>query len=109
MVLYEDIRNWTSGNEIIDDFIREMQLKFDYHDYHSSLFEWIPYNQFNGIKEIGKNGCSTVCSAIWKDGPLCYNENNYAYNNKWMRNSNKKVALKWLYKLQNINEFLNRV
>ena len=35
-------------------------------------FEWIPYNQFGNIEEIGKGGFATVYSAIWKDGPLGY-------------------------------------
>src|SRR5215211_5649856 len=60
--------NWTSGNEKIDDFIQEMQLKTD--KYNDILFEWIPYNQFNNIKEIGKGGFATIYSAIWKDGLL---------------------------------------
>jgi hypothetical protein len=38
-----------SGNEKIDDFIQERQLKTNKNDV---VFEWIPYNQFN---EIGKN------------------------------------------------------
>ena len=41
----------TSGNEKIDNFIQEMQLKID--RYNDILFEWIPYNQFSDIKEIG--------------------------------------------------------
>ena len=47
-----------------------MQLKVNKHD--DIIVEWIPYNQFNHIKEIGKGGFATVYSAIWKDGPLKY-------------------------------------
>ncbi|GBC03670.1 hypothetical protein RclHR1_05250006 [Rhizophagus clarus] len=59
-------------------------------DYESSpKIKWIPHNQFNDIKEIGKNGFSTVYSAIW---------------------DNKQVALKCLHNSQNfIYEFLNEV
>ena len=64
--------NWTSENEKIDDFIQEMQLKID--KYNDIVFEWIPYNQFSDIKEIGRGGFATVYSAIWKDGPLEYDE-----------------------------------
>src|SRR5437016_2546512 len=60
-------KNFTSGNEKIDNFIQEMQLKID--EYSDIIFEWIPYNQFNKIKEIGKG-------AIWKDGPLYYSNYN---------------------------------
>src|SRR5437764_7554181 len=62
--------NWTSGNEKIDNFIQEMQLKIE-----SSLdivFEWISHDQFSDIKEIDKGGFATVYSAAWKDGPLKY-------------------------------------
>src|SRR6266516_1556400 len=62
--------NWTSGNEKIDNFIQEMQLKIDEHD--DMVFEWIPYNQFSDIKEIGRGGFATVYSAIWNYGPLEY-------------------------------------
>ncbi|UZO17004.1 uncharacterized protein OCT59_008370 [Rhizophagus irregularis] len=80
----------TSGNEKIDDFIQERKL------------EWIPYNQFNEIKEIGKNGSMTAYSAIWKNGPL------YKYNGKYTRDSNKEVALKCLHNLQNpIDSLIN--
>src|SRR5436305_2180898 len=65
--------NWTSGNEKIDNFIQEMQLKIN--DRRDIVFEWIPYNQFSDIKEIGRGGFATVYSAIWKDGPLKYYEN----------------------------------
>src|SRR5438874_13234362 len=66
--------NWTSGNEKIDGLIQEMQLKIN--KYRDIVFEWIPYNQFSNIKEIGKGGFATVYSAIWKDGKLYYDEDN---------------------------------
>src|SRR5688572_15017383 len=73
--------NWTSGNEKIDGFIQEMQLKID--SYSDIVFEWVPYNQLSDIKEIGKGGFATVYSAIWKDGPLKHNE----YMEKYTRKS----------------------
>ncbi|GET57758.1 kinase-like domain-containing protein [Rhizophagus irregularis DAOM 181602=DAOM 197198] len=92
---------WTSGSEKIDDFIQERQLKV-YND-NDIVFEWIPYNQFNEIEETGKNGCITVYSAIWKDGPFHYNNWTKKYD-KFESNSNKKVALKYLY---NSKEFID--
>ena len=53
------------------------QLKINH--YNDIIFEWIPYNQFSDIKEIGIGGFATVYSAIWKDGPLKYDEDNYEY------------------------------
>ena len=96
--------NWTSKNEKIDNFIQEIQLKIDHP--HDIVFEWIPYNQFSDIKEIGQGGFATVYSAIWKDGRLNYNSSSKEYTRK----SNYEVALKCLHNSQNItNEFLNEV
>ena len=96
--------NWTSGNEKIDNFIQEMQLKIKQYD--DIVFEWIPYNQFSDIKEIGRGGFATVYSAIWKDGPLEHNRNNAEYT----RNSDYKATLNCLQYSQNItNEFLNEI
>jgi hypothetical protein len=102
--LKQNFVNWTSGNEKIDNFIQKMQLKII--SYNCIIVEWIPYNQFNNIKEIGKGGFATVYFAIWKDGPL-----KYQYGKKqYKRTPNKKVALKCLHNSQNItNEFLNEV
>src|SRR5256885_13003307 len=86
--LKENFTNWTSGNEKIDNFIQEIQLKID--DLEDIIFEWIPYNQFSDIKEIGKGGFATVYSAIWKNGQLKYN----TMSKEYIRNSNHKVALK---------------
>jgi serine/threonine protein kinase len=97
-----NFNNWTSENEKVDNLIQEMQLKI--HDSSDIVFEWIPFNQFNNIEKIGRGGFATVYSAIWKDGPLNY------YKNDWIRDSNKKVALKCLENSQNISdEFLNEV
>jgi hypothetical protein len=90
---------WASGNEKIDEFIQEKQLKIK--DHKDVVFEWIPYNQFNEIKETGRNDI-TVYSAIWKNGPLYYVDN----DDKYIRDSNKKVALKCLYNSKDSIEYL---
>src|SRR4051794_35956412 len=96
--------NWTSGNEKIDELIQEMQLKID--KWNDIVFEWILYDQFSDIKEIGRGGFATVYSAIWKDGRLIYKYNKKEYT----RESDYEVALKCLHNSQNItNEFLNEV
>ena len=95
---------WTSGNEKINNFIQGMQLKINHPN--DIVFEWIPYDQFSNIKEIGRGGFATVYSAIWKDGPLEYDK----YNRVYTRNSNYKVALKCLHHSQNVtNELLDKV
>jgi hypothetical protein len=100
------LKNYTtiSDNEIIDNFIQEMQLKID--SYDDIVFEWIQYSQFNNIKEIGKNEYITLYSAVWKDGPLNYNVSKYEY----IRNQNEVVTLKYLINYQNIMDtFLKKV
>ena len=92
--------NWTSGNEIVDNYIQERQQNIGEPD--NKIFEWIPYNQLNDIKEIN----SDLYSAIWKDGPLyfCF------YKKEYLRKSeNQKVILTYLYNSSNTNEFLEEV
>ena len=98
----------TSGNEKIDNFIQEMQLKID--KWNDIVFEWIPYNQYTiDIKEIGKDDFITLHSAIWKDGPLNYHSSSRKYTRSLYRVA-RKVTLKCLHNSQNItNEFLNEV
>ncbi|GES81759.1 kinase-like domain-containing protein [Rhizophagus clarus] len=84
--------------------INEMQLKISRWD--DIMVEWVPYNQFNNVKEIGRGGFSIVYSATWKDGPLQHDE---CYG-KSKRMPNKEVALKCLKNSQNLsNEFLNEI
>jgi len=92
------VQNWTSGNEKIDDFILEMQLNIN--NYNNRAFEWIPYNQFNEIKETSKDHFTTVYSAIWRDG-LLYHE-----YKEYKRDSSKEVALKYLNNSHNSTEIL---
>ncbi|GET64903.1 kinase-like domain-containing protein [Rhizophagus irregularis DAOM 181602=DAOM 197198] len=86
-------------NKEINDLIQEIKLSIDRRS--DIMFEWIPYDQFNDIKEIGKGGFSTVYSAIWKDGLLSY---------KGKRKSNTKIALKCLNNSQKLlDKFINEV
>ncbi|GES83275.1 kinase-like domain-containing protein [Rhizophagus clarus] len=101
--LKNNFKIWTSGNEKIDKFIQERQLKIDEYD---TIIEWISYNQLDKIKETVKNGHITVYSAIWKDGPLYYDN----LCEKYTRNSNKEVALKYFYNSQNsIDSLINEL
>ena len=97
--------NFTSRDEKIDNLIQEMQLKIN--DCKDIIFEWIPYNQFNEFKEIGKGGFfGTVYLAKWKDGPLRWSFKKYEY----IRNSTDKIVdLVYLNNLDITNESLNEV
>ncbi|GBC44849.2 kinase-like domain-containing protein [Rhizophagus irregularis DAOM 181602=DAOM 197198] len=94
-----NLANWNSGNEKIDDFIQEMQLKVN--NIYDIVFEWIPYNQLDEVKEIDKNGSIIIYSAIRKDGPL-YKK----YWNDYKRDSSKNVALKCFQNSQDSIDFL---
>ena len=56
-----------SGSEVIDGFIKYTQINFVQ---ESSRMKFIPYNQFENIKLIGKGGFSKVYKANWVNGPL---------------------------------------
>src|SRR4051812_21314144 len=99
--LKNNFKNWTSGNDKIDNFIQEMQLKIGYYD-DNNIFEWVPYDQFYDIKEMDKNGFITLYSVIWRDGPLYWNNQ----NNKYERAPDKKVAFKRLHNSQYLIDFL---
>ena len=90
--------DWISGNNQIDDYLQEIKLSINR---PQEIFEWISCDRFNNVKEISKNEDVIIYSAIWKDGPLQYNQE------KWIRKSNVRVSL---YKSQNtIQEFLQKV
>jgi hypothetical protein len=92
----------TSGNKEIDEFIQRRQLEIDKNSFNI-IFEWIPYNQFNNIKEIVKD---TIFLAKWNNGPLYRNNCNNGFIRK---DNNINVTLKYLPNLQNVDEFLNKV
>jgi hypothetical protein len=98
--------SWTSGDKNIDELIQEKHIKIN--KWNDVIVEWIPYNQFNIIKEISKSDLTVVYSAIWKDGPL---QHDNEYNNGELRRMpNKEVALKYLYNSKDLNnEFINEV
>ncbi|GES78447.1 kinase-like domain-containing protein [Rhizophagus clarus] len=100
--LKRNFTNWTSGSEKIDDLVQEMQLQVNKHN--DIIIEWIPYDQFNNIKEISEINFSKVYSAKWKDGPLNYDHD----KRELKRIPNRFVSLKCL-KIANADEFLTKV
>ena len=69
--LFDD--TWTSGNEIIDDFIHQCQQLPPLPD---CILEWIPFDQFEDVEYLTEGGFSTIYIAKWKRGHLCdYDEN----------------------------------
>ena len=97
-------QSWTSsGNDKLDEIIRNTQLEAKGFDSHHYL-EWIPYNQLTLVKEIGEGGFATVYRYKWSNGPR------YVHNNTRYYRKDGYVALKKFKNSQNISdEFLKEV
>ncbi|PKC06918.1 kinase-like protein [Rhizophagus irregularis] len=103
--LKECFPNWTSGNSIIDEFIRFTQLNAkESMDY----LEWIDFNQFDLIKDINDKGAfSSIYSAVWTEGPR-WNLDEEA--EIWTRTGPIKVILKRLDNSHNLSqEFVDQL
>ena len=57
--------NWTSGNDDIDNLIRECQMETLM---PKKVIEWIPYNKLQDIKYLTEGGCSKIYTAGWING-----------------------------------------
>ena len=98
------IEGWTSENPDIDKFIKDTM----YSRKSRKWLEWVPFDRFTDIEQIGEGGFSKVYSATWVDG-----KTNYKYDyGSWKKLDPKptKVALKRLNGSQNISiEYINEV
>jgi len=66
--LKANFSNWTSGNDNIDNLIRECQMKtLD----PGKVVEWIPYNRLQNIQYLTEGGYSKIYTASWIGG-ACY-------------------------------------
>ena len=102
-VFQQKFKNWTSGNNDVDNSIHKAQLKAEYEEH---VLEWIEHDRFENIEYLTKGGFGTVFKAIWKDGPLKFDHE----SKQWGREGKTEVALKFLHNSQNITaEFLKEV
>ena len=106
------IEGWTSGNSEIDKFIKDTiyNAKYYYIGGDCPLFlEWVPFDRFEDIKQIGEGGFSKVYSAKWIDGRSVYTKQSGGSWKKWEPEP-INVALKRLNGSQNMSaEYLNEV
>src|SRR5204863_8970435 len=68
------VEGWTSGNSDIDKFIKDTMYKPEGYDKLDSyrFLEWVPFDRFTDIKEVGEGGFAKVYSATWIDGIANY-------------------------------------
>src|SRR4051794_17975528 len=100
----ENLKNWTSGNKDIDEFIQQSQLNAVW---LTKYLEWIPLENFQDVTYITRGGFGKIYSAKWPEGYIRYWD---IENQKWNRDANIKVALKSLDNSSDIStDFLNEV
>ncbi|RHZ49424.1 hypothetical protein Glove_521g21 [Diversispora epigaea] len=98
-----DFNNWTSGNDRIDKFIQDSQLNAN--EYWEVL-EWIPYDRFKDVRQIGRGGFGTIHYARWIYGKIVEWDNR---NQQWKRSFLSNVALKEFDNFVNLNDALNEM
>ncbi|EXX62581.1 kinase-like domain-containing protein [Rhizophagus irregularis DAOM 181602=DAOM 197198] len=107
------IEGWTSGNDDIDNLIKDsiynVRSKYIGHDkYCPSFLEWVPFDRFEDMKQIGEGGFAKVYSATWIDGIAKY----IKVDGNWIKKEPEsvQVALKRLNGSHNMSaDFLNEV
>ncbi|EXX76743.1 polo kinase CDC5 [Rhizophagus irregularis DAOM 197198w] len=108
------IEGWTSENHDIDEFIKDTIYNarpiYNNYDVDYPLFlEWVLFDRFEDIKQIGEGGFAKVYSATWVDGQAKYERQDDGIWKK-KESSPMKVALKKLNDSQNISvEYLNEL
>ena len=103
------IGGWTSGNLCIDKFIKDSMYNATNVKESKKFLEWVPFDRFKNMKQIGEGGFSKVYSATWIDGKSKFVEQAYG---SWKKLDSKPitVALKRLNGSQNMSEgYLNEV
>ncbi|POG83086.1 kinase-like domain-containing protein [Rhizophagus irregularis DAOM 181602=DAOM 197198] len=101
------MKGWTSGNDDIDKFIKDTIYNAR-QNIDDIFLEWIPYNRFIDIRQIGEGGFAEIYSAIWVDSNSSYYKDNEGW--KKLDSKPKKVALRKLKRSQNISaEYLNEI
>jgi hypothetical protein len=102
------IEGWTSGNNDIDKFIKDTIYDARNDKYTAKFLEWVPFDRFKDIKQIGEGGFAKVYSATLIVGNVKYTKQNGEWKKK--ESQPKKVALKKLNRSHNISaEYLNEV
>ena len=103
------IEGWTSGNSEIDEFIKDTIYNAKSRDGCPLFLEWVPFDRFEDIKQIGEGGFAKVYSAKWIDGQAKYYKQEIGSWEK-LEPAPIIVALKRLNGSQNMSaDYLNEV
>lgn len=91
--LKDQFQNWTSGNDDLDEFIRETQISantpFDY-------MRWIPFDSFSEFEFIAKGGFGAVFSAkskSWGQVALKFLDNSQELTSDFLEEVNFKLLI----------------
>ncbi|RGB34892.1 hypothetical protein C1646_759997 [Rhizophagus diaphanus] len=107
---FMNIEGWSSGNNEIDKFIKD--TIYGARNERTGVYpylEWVPFDKFKDINQIGEGGFSKVYSATWIDGPKIIFD---YYSKIWKKRKSEpiKVALKRLNGSENMSaEYLNEI
>ena len=102
--LQKNFNSWTSGNDIIDNAIKQAQLNCPIPRYIS---EWIKYEDFEDVEYLTEGGCAKIWTATWKKGFIqSYDKE----QRQFIRSGPFRVVLKQLANSKKaIDEFLKEV
>jgi hypothetical protein len=95
--LKENFKNWTSGNDDIDNLIQKCQKET--HD-PNFVVQWIPFNNLENIKYLTKGGFSEIYTASWING---YYEEWDSHTQQLKRSKTFDVILKKLENVESAN------
>src|SRR5215217_791102 len=58
---------WTSGNNIVGNFIQQCQMKLSLPTY---ILERVPFEQFDDVTKLTEGGFSSIYTATWTKGRI---------------------------------------
>ncbi|GET64490.1 kinase-like domain-containing protein [Rhizophagus irregularis DAOM 181602=DAOM 197198] len=96
--LKDNFSNWISGNNNIDNLIKNLQMKTIM---PSKIVEWIPYNNLQNIEYLTRGGFSKIYTADWIGGR--YDEWD-SKERKLIRFGTIKVILKQLENVESASQ-----
>ncbi|RIB29697.1 hypothetical protein C2G38_2027493 [Gigaspora rosea] len=86
--LFNSFKNWSSGNEFIDNLLRRCQLEQLLKP--ENIVEWVPYENFEDVKYETKGGFGSIYSATWIVGWISGWDNT---NKQFIRIGKKKGCI----------------